>query len=248
MKPSRMTRPWIIGLTGTVLAAMTPGATPVRADATLVINGTASPADVRPLGGTAYVRLADIAKALGLTVVRHGSTYELIKPGGANQVNGLSGKVGDTLFDGQWRFKVDSVEMPNTYAAKFLEGSNDLNVDPATRVVSARTGYRIVAVHCRMTNGQKSMQTFWFAQASEMHINNSLTDNNGESYPPANFDLEGDSNDQSKSLLPGAKTDFVILFSVPTTIQRQDLKDLVFTLRNNGSGPANDVRVSLKAP
>ena len=243
MKIPNLTRPWI-----TALATVTimPMSMPVLADATLVINGTASPADVRPLGGTAYVRLADVAKALGMTVVRHGTTYELVKAGGANQVEGVTqGKIGDTLFDGQWRFQVQSVEMPDTYTAKFLQGSNELNVDPATRVVSAPRGYRIVVVRCRMTNGQKSMQTFWFAQLSEMHVNNSLTDNNGESYPPANFDLEGDSNDQSKSLLPGAKTDFVILFSVPEALQRKDLKDLVFTLKNNGSGPSNDVRVSL---
>lgn len=50
---------------------------------------------------------------------------------------------------------------------------------------------------------------------------------------------------QSKPLLPGAKTDFTILFSVPDGFQRKDLKDLVFTLQNNDSRPGNDVRVSL---
>ena len=46
---------------------------------------------------------------------------------------------------------------------------------------------------------------------------------------------------QSKPLLPGAGTDFAILFNVPAATQ---LKDLVFTLKNNDSRPGNDVRVS----
>lgn len=231
-----------------VLAALALSATPSLADSTLVINGNATPADVRLLGGTAYVRLADVAKALGMTVVRHGSAYELIKAGGANQVEGLSGKVGDTLFNGQWRFQVVSVQTPDSYTTKTpdidLRGISTIKYDEDAKLLSAATGYKLVVIQCRITNGQKSLQTFWLGHND---VKNALTDTQGESYPPFGYDLEG-APTQSKPLLPGAGTSFPIFFSVPEATQ---IKDLVFTLRNNdfsSKALVSDVRVSLKSP
>ena len=63
------------------------------------------------IDGQAYVRVSDVAKALGMTVVARADGFELRKAGGANQVEGtVTGKVGDTLFDGNWRFQVLKVE------------------------------------------------------------------------------------------------------------------------------------------
>ncbi|MGI4790297.1 MAG: hypothetical protein ACRYFS_15775 [Janthinobacterium lividum] len=217
--------------------------TPALADETLTINGKTASTTVRTLNGSTYVKLSDVAKALGMVVIKHPGGYEITKSGGANQVQAMTqGKIGDVLFDGWWRFQVRSVEMPDTYTAKFLDGTNSLHYDAATHMVRADARHKMVVVHCRMTNGQKSVQTFWIAPLpGERKINNALTDTDGESYSPDCFDLDG-SISQSKPLLPGAKTDFVMLFSVPEATQ---LKDLVFTLQNNDSRPGNDVRVSL---
>lgn len=221
-------------------------ATQVLAADKLVVNGKTASTDVRTVNGATYVKLSDIAKAFGMIVVkRPGGGYELTKAGGANQVEGMTqGKIGDVLFDGKWRFQVQSIQSPESYTMKVpaVEPSSHprdiIDFDTKNRVLRAKPGYKLVIIQARMTNGQKTSQTFWLAQPT----NNALADTNGESYTPVGYDLEG-APIQSKRLLPGAKTDFAILFSVPESTQA---KDLVFTLHNNNSSETpNDVRVSL---
>jgi len=216
--------------------------TPALAGDTLTMNGKTASTEVLSLNGSAYVKLSDVAKALGMILVKRPGGYEITKPGGANQVQAVTeGKIGDVLFDGQWRFQVLSVETPAIYTAKFLEDANALHFDRSSHVVSALPRSKMVVVHCRMTNGQKSVQTFWIGH---LDVKNALTDTAGESYPPDCYDLDG-STSQSKPLLPGAKTDFAILFSVPEATQ---LNDLIFMLRDNDfstNGKSSDVRVSL---
>ncbi len=234
----------LISLQGPLLVlALTLAALPALADETLTVNGKTASTTVRTVGGSAYVKVSDVAKALGMIVVKRPGGYALTKAGGTNQVQAVTeGKVGDVLFDGWWRFEVRSVETPTSYPAKFLEEANSLHYDSASHTISAAPRFKMVAVHCRMTNGQKAAQTFWIAPLpGERKINNALTDTEGESYPPDCYDLDG-STAQSKSLLPGAKTDFTILFSVPEATQ---VKELIFTLQNNDARPGNDVRVSL---
>lgn len=228
-----------------VAAALALTAGPGRAQGTLTMNGQVVSTDVHSLGGSAYVRLSDIAKALGMVVVKRPGGYELQKPGGANQVGVTQGKVGDMLFNGQWRFRVVSVQTPETYTTKTpgidLRGISTIKYDEDTRFLRAAPGYKLVVIQCRVANGQKSPQTFWLGHND---VRNALTDMQGESYPPIGYDLEG-APTQSKSLLPGAGTSFPIFFSVPDGTQ---LKDLVFTLRNNdfsGKALVSDVRVSL---
>ena len=232
-----------LGLAAAVLAA----ATPALAGQKLVLNGKTASTNVRVINGSAYVKLSDVAKALGMIVVKRGDGYEITKPGGANQVAGVTqGKIGDVLFDGRWRFQVLGVETPDAYTMKTpsVEPSShprDIIVfDRAAGVLRPKPGYKLVLVRCRMTNGQKTGQTFWLGHND---VNNALADAQGESHAPVGYDLEG-APIQSRSLLPGAKADFPILFSVP---QGTELKDLVFTLKNNDfSQKGNDVRVSLK--
>ena len=222
------------------LAALALCVAPAASGDTLTLNGKTTSAEVRTVGGAAYVRLSDVAKALGMMIVKRPGGYELTRAGGTDQVQALTqGKVGDVLFDGFWRFQVQSVELADFYAVK--KNPDNLTYDRSKGGPYAKSGFKLVAIHCRMTNGQKSVQTFWLAPVSGRAINNALTDTEGESYPPEGFDIDG-STSQSKPLLPGAKTDFVILFSVPEGTQ---LKDLVFTLQNNNSRPGHDVRVSL---
>ena len=227
----------IAALAAMLLLAAGPG----RAQGTLTMNGKVVSTDVRTLGGSAYVKLSDMAKALGMVLVKRPGGYELTKAGGTDQVQAMTqGKIGDVLFDGYWRFQVKSVETADTYSVQ--KTGAGLYYDSRTNIVHAKPKTKLVVIKCRMTNGQKSVQTFWLAPLpGERAINNALTDTEGESYPPDGYDLDG-STSQSKPLLPGAKTDFTILFSVPEGTR---LKDLVFTLQNNDSRPGNDVRVSL---
>lgn len=223
-------------------------ATPLHAES-LVLNGKTASTDVRTLNGAAYVKLADVAKALGMVLVKRPGGYELTRAGGANQVQGVSqGKVGDVLFDGRWRFQVLGVETPESYTMKVpsVEPSSHprdlIRYDRAAHVLRPQTGYKLVVLQCRMSNGQKTTQTFWLANAAGRSINTALADTQGESYAPVGYDLEG-APIQSKPMLPGSKTDFALLFSIP---EASEIKDLVFTLTNNDSQGTNDVRVALK--
>jgi len=217
-----------------------------RDGAKLILNGKATAADVRTVNGSAYVRLSDVAKALGMVVVKRPDGYELTKAGGANQVEGLNGKLGDTLFDGRWRFTVLGVETADSYAIKstgepYAYGQ-PVDFNSATRTLTPKPGNTLIVVRCRIANGQKSTQTLWLAQ-KDTHT--ALADDQGESYPPSAHDVDG-APIQTKPLLPGAKIEFPVVFVVP---QGKKLQDLVFTLKNNDSAQkGNDVRVALTAP
>lgn len=230
----------------TVMALNAALARPAQGD-TLVMNGKTASTNVRTVGGSAYVKLADIAKAMGMIVVkRPGGKYEIIKPGGANQVQGVKqGKVGDVLFDGQWRFQVVSVATPESYTMKTdaepYDYSGLTSFDRPNRVVRPSRARTLVVLQCRATNGVKEKRTLWTAISDEK-IRTALTDTQGSSHSPIAYDFEGGPI-QSKWLLPGAALNFALLFSVPEGTQ---IKDLIFTLKNNQTGdPPNDVRVAL---
>ncbi|MCA1597311.1 MAG: DUF4352 domain-containing protein [Chloroflexi bacterium] len=237
--------------TGLVIFALAAGlsAAPAMAAGALVLNGKIASTDVRTLNGSAYVKLSDLAKALGMNITRRSDgNYELATAGGANQVEGLrQGKIGDVLFDGRWRFQVLSVEMPDSYTMKTAGDTPSswprdiIEFDTPTQVLRAKPGYKLVVVNCRMRNGQKTSQTFWLAELPGNNVNTAITDKNGQSYAPVGFDLRGGPN-QSGQMLPGAKEEFPILFSVP---KDAEVRDLIFTLKNNGEGEPHDVRVSL---
>lgn len=214
-------------------------------ESTLIVNGKSTSADVRMIGESAYVKLSDVAKALDMTVVKRGSgQYELTKTGGANQVNGLTGKIGDTLFDGYWRFTVLSVESPDSYTMKTDSepyGRGGYEWNRTTRLLRPAQGYALVVIQCRVSNGVKERRTLWTA-ISDDRIRTALADDSGSSRPPVAYDFEG-APIQTQYLLPGAQLTFPVIFSVPTGTK---LTDLVFTLKDNQTDRKGiDVRVSL---
>ena len=85
---------------------------------TLTINETLASDKLQRVGNSVMVPLADVAKALGLSIVKTKTGYALLKGGGANQVEGLRGKLGETLFDGKWRFTVQSVRNETSYSVE----------------------------------------------------------------------------------------------------------------------------------
>jgi hypothetical protein len=211
----------------------------------LILNGKIASTNVRMINGRPYVPLADIAKATGQVLVRKGSGYEIIAAGGANQVEGLRGKVGDTLFDGKWRFKVMDVQRGvKSYTMRRAGGidpgavGGNVEFDADGKTFRANAGYEFVIVNARVTNGQKSTQGFgsWYGEHT------ALADTQGSSYRPIGWDQEGGMF-TTKHLLPGAGQDVTAIFLVP---EGTTLKDLVFTLTNISDREPHDVRVTLQ--
>lgn len=75
--------------------------------------------------------------------------------------------------------------------------------------------------------------------------NTQLTDEQGQSYAPIEYDKCGGATDEGPSMLPGSQTDFAVLFSVP---KGAVLKDLIFSLQTAYDDYPNggtDVRITL---
>lgn len=240
---TKLSKGTIITLMGAALAV---SAYALVGPSTLVIDGRSTPADVRSIGGSAYVRLSDVAKALDMTVVsRGGGRYELTKAGGANQIGGRSGKIGDTLFDGKWRLTVLSVDTPESYPMKteadlYNEGDR-ARFDRSNRVVTPGRNYGLVIVRVRVVNGTKANKTLWTA-LSDRRIHTAVADTDGGSHVPVGYDFAG-APIQTGPMLPGAGMTFNVVFALPTDTKP---KDLIFTLMaNQGDDKGNDVRVSL---
>src|SRR3954470_22446907 len=102
-------------LAGVALTLGVTAAAFAQAGRSLILNGAVVSRDVRLIGGRPFVPVADVAQALGQTVVTRAGGYEITAAGGANQIRGLQGKIGDTLFDGKWRFQVLAVEPIDSY-------------------------------------------------------------------------------------------------------------------------------------
>lgn len=194
------------------------------------IEGKVATSDVLTRNGKTYVPLSDVAKALGLVVQKNGANYDLVKPGGANMVQGLKGKIGEELFNGKYRFKVTEVVRTSAYKARFT----NLGFD----IAPTGDGNEIVAVICRLKNGTKEAVTFDITQGK----NTGLTDENEQSY--ANFaGVSIDMVSRAPRVLPGAAVDFALTFEVPKSAV---LKDLVFSVNDLTIKPTPDFRISLK--
>jgi hypothetical protein len=213
----------------------------------LILNGKVASNNVKTVAGQAVVPLADLAKSLGMVVVRNANgSYEIRMSGGTNPIRGVTqGKIGDVLFDGQWRFQVLKMETLDSFTMKSdadtydSAGLSRLNRD--THVLQPKSGYKLIVLQCRLTNGRNIKRPLWTA-ISDDKMNTALTDMDGGSHPPVAYDFNG-APTQTTPLLPGAMMTFPIIFSVPADIR---LKDLVFTLRaNDAGGVYNNVRVSL---
>jgi hypothetical protein len=224
-------------------------ALPAPAAPNLILNGKVASTNVQVLNGQAYVSLQDLAKALGMVVEKGADgNYEIKKPGGTTQVEGLNGKIGDVIFDGKWRFSVLSVSTPASYLMKTSGGASEgwyagdvVKWDNQTHIITPGRGYQLVVLQCRVINAVPQKRTLWVADRDS---NTALADADGNSFPVVAYDFDG-APIQSKPLLQGSKLDFNIVFSVP---QGTKLKDLIFTLVANGDlENPRDARVSLTA-
>lgn len=236
---TRLTRT-SVGLAAVILVISLAGAVwAAQAAAKLIVNGKVASADVKVIGGRAYAPLGDIAKALGMVVVKKGGAYELTAAGGTYQVEGSGqGKIGDELFTGKWRFQVLGLREVSQYTERYYEKGN--TIQPKGK------NDTLIVIDCRIKNALKQTQSPVLTE--RMPINTALADDSGRSYAPIDYDarqaMDKVQSYEAEALLPGAAADFALVFSVPKGTRP---KDLVFTcLTYYKPHEAKDVRVSLQ--
>lgn len=139
-------------------------------------------------------------------------------PGGANQVEGLNGKVGEVLFNGYFRFQVNEVIRAKEYTNRF-SGDNQ-------KVTAYPEGNELIVLICRLKNGTKEKLTVFLPGGDFM----ALTDDQGRSYGPRTG-LSIDCPSRGADLLPGAAVDFALTYDVGAGTK---IKDLVYGVYSTG--------------
>lgn len=224
-------------------ACLAGGAYAFQASQKLFFNGSVASSDVRMIAGKAYVPLADVAKAMDMQIVKKDGGYELIRTGGAGQIaNNYTGKIGEEVFTGKWRFTVLEFSRAQSYDMVWST--------QYTKHIDADSNGELIIVTCRIKNGTKVKDELVFSSSWE-GCNNALTTSSEESIPPAAFDVkETETAPVGVSFLPGAAINFKMIFKVP---KGTEPKDVIFTAMRysmrSGSDlkkdPPQDIRVSL---
>ncbi|MBI1756903.1 MAG: hypothetical protein HYR64_07340 [Fimbriimonas ginsengisoli] len=192
----------------------------------LTINGKSVETNFYLHDGSTYVPIADVAKALNMVVVKQAGGFELSPAGGANQVEGLNGKVGQTLSCGTYLFKVVEIVRVDKYQKRFSEGE-----------VGPEGGKDIVAVIIHMKNATKQKVTLDPFGGS----NTAITDQDEHSYG-SYTGLACDVPNRGIEMIPGSATDFALIYSVP---KREKLKDLVYQTASYSNVKNGTFRVAL---
>jgi hypothetical protein len=210
---------------------------------TVFYNDQVLTQNARQIDGQTYVPLSDVARVLNGRVTSGGGRLEIVTggasgdsdggrtaAGGANEVRGANGKVGDWFFNGYWRFRVNSVQRTDSMYQFQYSGVTDSDKPKGDN-------NELVVVNCTIKNGQKTADLPTLTAYGLSSQETALTDDQGQSYPPIDFDARGG------SLASGAAKNFAIVFSVP---KGTNLKDLIFTIYSSGNfGKSSNVRVSL---
>jgi hypothetical protein len=218
-----------VAFAGVAVAAVAWG----RQASNLYISGNLASSDVIIRDGTAYVPVKDIAAALKLSITKTGRGIELADAGGANQVAGITGKVGDVLWNGYVRFQIVKVVRGKTYTNEFT-GDNKV-------ITPGKPNDDLVVAICQVTNGVKNDVTVGYPGGDT-----ALTDDKGQSYSPF-LGMSADIGSRGTSLLPGASFGFALTFEVPSTAV---IGDLVYQVSLAGSNTIGSdkkkFRVSVK--
>jgi hypothetical protein len=171
--------------------------------------------------------------------------------GGANPLEAQTGKLGEVVFNGKWRFqvtKIDTLTSPWSSQKKLMidhgvvssvaEYNHESDFSKVT--FTPKKGQKFVLVHCIAKNAiPNEKQALWFASTDIM---TSVTDGDGSAYPVLVLDIAAPSGPQSPTLLPGAKLEFDALFAIP---EGAIVKEMIFTLRTINDKGSN-VRIALE--
>lgn len=184
----------------------------------LIMNGQIASTSLLTVNGRTYVPVADVAKALNLTVVNKGTSIELVAAGGVGEVQGLRGKIGDTLFTGRWRFTPVSLEQMDSYTTKY-DGER-------SKITPRNDGETLFVLNCRIKNGEKEVREMVFTQRTCGKT--ALADDQAHSYAPMAYDAHNETGPYGgPKMLPGSAAEFAVIFSVPKGTQP---KDILFTI------------------
>lgn len=204
----------------------------------LVMDGRTISEDVRVLGGTPYVRVSDVAKALGMALQQKGAVYQLTPVGGGHQIRGVLGALNASIFNGTWVLKVAGAQKVKSYTPRYGRDR-----DPLT---PKEVGDTLVVVRCQIRNGTDATRDVSFD--TYRAGNTALTDDEEHAYFPLAYDSRN-SDHSSARVLPGSAHDFAVIFSVPEGAR---LNDLIYTVLSSsadfGGGERDkgkDFRISL---
>lgn len=231
----------ILVVPAVAVALLAPGARSAAQGGTRIqINGRSSQADVRMIGGKPYVSLSDMARALGLTVVKKPGGYQLIAAGGANEVAARArGKIGDELFTGDWRFQVTGMTVTDRYMPRFSGDTRPISPD--------RDGDTLVILACRVKNGHRMKELINFQNMYGEGDHTALADDQAHSYPLTRYDVHYDYFNYGAYALPGAAIDFALIFEVPRGTNPRELIYSIYRYDDRGEPKKHtDVRVTLK--
>jgi hypothetical protein len=156
------------------------------------------------------------------------------------------GKLGEVLSDGNWKFQVLALDALDSFKLKnkadipnSLAGAAEWNA--ADRVLTAKPGYRLIVLLCRVTNNQNTGRRLWTSPSDEK-LRTALIDTAGESHRPIAFDYPG-APVQTPPFPPRTMQTFPVVFGVKQEVKP---RELVFTLKHNDYFvKGNDVRVTL---
>ena len=192
----------------------------------LTLNGKVASARVKMIDGTAYVPVADVAQALGQPLRTTPSGYVIGLAGGANQVQGLQGKMGDMLFDGVWRFQVNRVTEADKYQERYT-ANHPLEQTPGD-------SQKLILVDITVKNGANEKKYLLMRDIPENLT--ALAGEDGTSAKVFTYDMRTGSGqhfggggdwDSTPEMLPGSQAQFTAIFRVPQDFKA---KDLIFTL------------------
>lgn len=212
-----------------------------QAGKNLIIAGQVATSDLKVINGRTYVPLADVARALNMTLVDKRTSIEMIPAGGANEVNGLRGKLGDQIFTGKWRFTPVSLDQRDSYTTKY---------DVSRETINPRNnGETLFILSCRIKNGQKETMEMVFTQRKCGHT--ALTDDQEHSYAPIAYDAHNETGPYGgPKMLPGSASEFAIIFSVPIGTNPKDILFTIISGKDLGEEKPDklgtDLRVSVK--
>lgn len=225
------TQTWTWGLAGTLVVAAVAAAW-AQGAMTLSVKGAVVSRSVRMVDGQPFVPLRDVAKMVGGSLAKAGGGYVIQEgdaAGGANQVSGKVGAVGQAVFDGFWRVTADAPQVVDSYQSKYQEN--------AQTYTPRGDADELVIVPCVFKNGRKSTE-YWYPGGDT-----ALTDDQGQAYPSIGCDMRHGTGGTSPNILPGAGFNAVLVFSVPKGAK---LKDLVITTDPAGDhGKPANLRISV---
>ena len=220
----------IIGRSAGIAAALCLSMSLVRAanapGSNLYIGGGLASSRVIQQGGIAYVPVADVARALNQVVVAKADGYAITPAGGANQVSGLNGKIGDRLTDGQLMISVVKAFRTDKYQTVFgdsrgvtPDGGND---DVVVAVLRVKNMLKEKTVEIYPPHGDST----------------ALTDQDEHTYKS----VYTDSHDTVPKMLPASACDFALCFSIPKS---EKVGDLIFQVFTYGATKPSIFRISL---